>query len=165
MNVVLCGMMGCGKTTVAAALSSLYGLNTVDTDAEIVKSYGEINSIFALHGEEYFRMLEAKTVAFVAQNYKNTVISTGGGCVLRAENVNNLKKTGKIIYLRTQPETLVERVEGDTSRPLLKGGAREKIYSILAVRAPIYSAASDFTVDTDGRTPDEIAKIIMELVK
>ncbi|MGN0818055.1 MAG: shikimate kinase [Candidatus Coproplasma sp.] len=165
MNVVLCGMMGCGKTTVAAEVSSRYNLTSVDTDAEIVKEYGEINAIFSEYGEEYFRTIEAKTVAAVAKKYKNAVISTGGGCVLRAENVCNLKATGKIIYLRTQPETLIKRVEGDTSRPLLKGGAKDKIYSILSVRAPVYTAAADYIVDTDGLTPEQIATKIMELVK
>lgn len=165
MNVVLCGMMGCGKTTVAAEISSRYNLPSVDTDAEIVKKYGEINAIFAERGEEYFRSVEEQTVAEVARNYSDAVISTGGGCVLRERNVDNLKKTGKIIYLRTQPETLVKRVEGDASRPLLKGGARQKIYSILAVREKIYSAAADYIVDTDGLTPAQIAERIMELIK
>lgn len=165
MNVVLCGMMGCGKTTVAARIAARYGMTSVDTDAEIVKKHGEINAIFEKFGEEYFRTLEEEVVAEVAQTYSNAVISTGGGCVLRENNVKNLKATGKIIYLRTQPETLVARVEGDTSRPLLKGGARQKIYSILDVRAPIYAAAADFIIDTDGLTPEQIASKIMELVK
>lgn len=165
MNIVLCGMMGCGKTTVAAELSARYGMVSVDTDAEIVKKYGEINAIFEKYGEEYFRTVEEEIVAAVSKQFSNAVIATGGGCVLRESNVKNLKKTGKIIYLRTTPETLVSRVEGDTSRPLLKGGAREKIYSILAVREPVYSAAADLIVDTDGLSPEEIAEKITELVK
>lgn len=165
MNIVLCGMMGCGKTTVASALSKLYNLERVDTDELIVSRYGEINGIFAEHGEEYFRDLESGITAEVSEKYENAVISLGGGCVLRKENVDCLKKSGKIFYLRAKAETLIKRVEGDTSRPLLKGGADEKIRAILAKRASVYENAADFIIDTDELTPECIACIVWESVK
>ncbi|MDE6557991.1 MAG: shikimate kinase [Clostridia bacterium] len=160
MNIVLCGMMGCGKTTVAAALNKKYGLKVVDTDGVIVERYGEINAIFASHGEAYFRDLEAETVKEVAKNCSNAVISLGGGCVLRDENVKNLKQSGKIFYLKATAQTIIERLKGDNTRPLLAGGLEEKVNTILAARSKIYESVADFIIETDGKTPEEIAEII-----
>lgn len=162
MNIVLCGMMGCGKTTVAGELSRLTGMARADTDEEIVKRYGRIADIFAQHGEEYFRGLERQTVREISAR-SNTVIATGGGCVLDGENVANLKRGGRIIFLRTSPETLLKRLEGDTERPLLAGGAKERIAELLPARTPKYMAAADFTVDTDGLSPRAVAERILEL--
>lgn len=164
MNIVLCGMMGCGKTTVAAALS-LRGYTVVDTDAVIVERYGEIDGIFKAHGEEYFRRLESSVTAEIAETNTDAVISLGGGCVLRQINVENLKATGKIFYLRTRPETLIERLRGDKTRPLLAGGLEERVRTILAARAEIYEKCADYIIDTDGLTPEQIANKVMETVK
>lgn len=159
MNVVLCGMMGCGKTSVAAAYSALYGVTAVDTDAVIVGRFGEINAIFKEHGEQYFRDIETEVCRQTAQR-DGVIISLGGGCVLRAENVFALKRTGKIFYLRTRAETLIKRLKGDSSRPLLAGGLEERVNKILSDRASVYESAADFIIDTDGLTPEEIAKRI-----
>lgn len=163
MNIVLCGMMGCGKTTVAAELAAR-GYTVVDTDEVIVGRYGDINGIFAERGEAYFREIEAEVTAEVAKKYDGAVISLGGGCVLRAENVKNLKATGRIFYLRAAAETLIKRLKGDTSRPLLQGGLKEKVNSILSARSHIYESVADFIIDTDGLTPVGIAKIIEDTV-
>ncbi len=158
-------MMGCGKTTVARELSSLYGLPQADTDSVIVSRYGEINQIFAQKGEEYFRTVEAEVVGELAKSLRGGVISLGGGAVLRAENVQNLKETGRIVYLRTRPETLVARLLGDGTRPLLRGDLENKVNTILAARAPIYEGVADLVVETDGLTPRRIAKTIWEKIK
>ncbi|MGN0804223.1 MAG: shikimate kinase [Candidatus Coproplasma sp.] len=162
MNVVLCGMMGSGKTAVASAFADLYGVQIVDTDAVIVSRYGEINAIFANHGEEYFRNIESEVCKEVSMQYSNAVISLGGGAVLRAQNVQNLKKTGKIIYLKAKAQTIIERLQGDTTRPLLKGGLEEKVNSILANRSAIYEGVADVVIETDSLTPEQIAKVIKE---
>lgn len=155
-------MMGSGKTTVARAISKNYNLVRVDTDDEIVKQHGEINGIFARLGEEGFRDIESDVTASVAANYSGAVVSLGGGCVLRQRNVDALKKTGKIFYLKTSPETVIARVKGDTSRPLLKGDLEERVRTISAARSAVYEAAADVIIDTDDKSPEEIAKIIME---
>lgn len=165
MNIVLCGMMGSGKTTVARALHELYGLKWVDTDEQIVALHGEIGGIFAAVGEEGFRDIESAVAARVARTEKSSVISLGGGCVLRSSNVEELRRTGKIFYLRTSPETVISRIRGDNSRPLLKGNIEERVRSISAARSAAYERAADYIVDTDGRSPQELAKIIMEYVK
>lgn len=159
MNVILCGMMGCGKTTVASALEK-QGFTAVDTDALIVERFGNIDNIFSSRGEEYFRDLESDITAEVAKKYDGAVISVGGGCVLRDKNVKNLKAGGKIFYLRTKPETIISRLQGDSSRPLLKGDLSEKVNSILKNRAKIYESVADEIVDTDGLSPQDIAAII-----
>ena len=164
MNIVLIGMPASGKTTVAAALAKDLGLKVLDTDALIVEKHGEINKIFKKFGEEYFRNLESEAVKEVVEN-TNAVISTGGGCPLRKENVLALKKSGKIIFLRTSITELIRRTEGDGTRPLLKGEREERLKSLLSVRTPVYEEAADFTVDTDGLTPEEIAKKITEFIK
>lgn len=163
MNIVLCGMMGCGKTTVAAELGK-FGHTVVDTDGLIVARYGEINKIFHEHGEEYFRALESEITAEVAKTYDNAVISLGGGCVLREQNVNNLKQSGKIFYLKATPETLIERLKGDKTRPLLRGGLEERVRSVLNARAAVYESAADFVIETDGKTPRQIAELIKEKI-
>lgn len=159
MNIVLCGMMGCGKTSVAGELEKL-GFESVDTDALIVERYGNINDIFKEHGEAYFRDLEAQITAEVAKKYKNAVISLGGGCVLRDENVKNLKASGKIFYLRATARTIIKRLEGDATRPLLAGGLEEKVNSILAARSAIYESVADCIIDTDDKNCEQIAQLI-----
>lgn len=155
-------MMGSGKTTVARALNAIYNLNWVDTDDQIVGQYGAINGIFARLGEEGFRDIESAVTKRVAQSCANSVISLGGGCVLRKTNVEELKKTGVIFYLRTSPETVIKRVKGDTTRPLLHGDLEERVRTISANRAAVYEGAADYIIDTDDKSPERIAELIME---
>lgn len=163
MNIVLCGMMGSGKTTVARVLHNIYGLQWLDTDDEIVKEYGSINGLFATLGEEGFRNIESAVTKRVAQSLSHGVISVGGGCVLRAENVSALKSSGRIYYLRTSPQTVIARLKGDDTRPLLQGGLEQKVNSISAARSAIYEAVCDNIVDTDALSPEEVARQIKRL--
>ena len=159
MNIVLCGMMGCGKTVVSAELVRLTGLERVDTDEEIVKKYGRIADIFSKYGEERFREIEREVVAQISSR-SGIIIATGGGCVLSEENVRNLKRGGKIFFLQAEVSTLIKCLEGDTERPLLAGDSAQRIAQLLAVRTPIYTAAADEVVVTDGNSPAYIAKLI-----
>ena len=164
MNIVLAGMPGSGKTTVSEILSLRGGYKLVDTDSLIVEKHGEISKIFSEHGEEYFRNLETQAVE-AACALNNAVIATGGGCLLRKKNAGLFKKTGKIIYLRTRISTLLRRLEGDTSRPLLTGDRERRLKELFSARAHIYEEAADYAVDTDNHTPDEVAEKIMELIR
>ena len=164
MNLILCGMMGAGKTTVAKALAKLTGYQSYDTDAEIVKKHGNISDIFARFGEEYFRDLETQIVKELV-NEQNAIISVGGGLVLRQENVEILKKTGKIVYLRASLDTLTKRLQGDTARPLLqdeKESLQSKLTRLLHARGDIYEKAADLVLDVDDKTPQEIARQLLE---
>lgn len=164
MNIVLAGMPGSGKTTVSKLLAQLLGTRVIDTDEEIVKKYGAISDIFDKFGEECFRNLETEIVNTVCGE-SGAVISTGGGTLLRAENREAFKKSGKIVYLKTGVENLVARVGGGEGRPLLAGDAENKMRELYKKRAPVYEAAADITVQTDGVSPEDVAAQIAETVK
>jgi len=155
-NVILIGMPGSGKSTVAEVYRQKYSELVFDTDEIIEREHGEINKIFAEHGEQYFRDLETQTLKRVCAE-QDCFISVGGGCVLREENVRIMKSDGnKIVYLRTKLSTLVERLKNDTSRPLLKGDTEVRLKKLFNERSAIYERVADITVDTDGLTPEQI---------
>ena len=165
MNLILCGMMGSGKTTVSLALSKLLGWERLDTDERIASRYGNITDIFEKQGEGYFRELETQICAELSQKDR-LVISTGGGLVLRKENVELLKKNGVLVYLRAGIPTLIERLSTDKDRPLLKGeDLKKRLTFLLKERAPIYEEVSAFWVDVDDKTPEEIANEIVGQVR
>lgn len=162
MNIVLCGMMGAGKTTVGIRIADLTGMRWYDTDDLITEKYGKISSIFEFHGEEYFRELESEVVRRVAAE-DNCVISTGGGCVLRPENSAAFKQGGaKLVFLKVDIRVLFERTghTGD-ERPLLRDTTFEKMKQLLDYRTPIYEGCADITVDTDGKNVDEVAREVI----
>ena len=158
-------MMGCGKSTVGVCLAEISGRAFRDTDSEIVAHHGRIADIFERFGEEYFRDLETRTVKELAK-LDNLVIATGGGLVLRDENVKMLKESGKIVYLRAQAETLLQRLQADKERPLLQNSddLKNRVETLLKNRAPIYESAADIYVEVDGETPEEIAKEIIKRI-
>ena len=164
MNLVLCGMMGSGKTTLGKALASHMKCAWVDTDDVLVERHGNITDIFKEHGEEYFRDLETKLACELSQK-DNLVISTGGGFLLRAENVVLLQEKGNIVFLRAQIETLEARLKNDQTRPLLQGGVKEKLLQLIKVRYPLYEQAADFIVDVDEKSVEEIASEIINMIK
>ena len=167
MNVILCGMMGAGKTTVGVKIAENTCLRLCDTDGLIVEKYGKIADIFARYGEAHFRKIETEIVKMLAKE-DALVISTGGGLVLKEENVALLKEKGKIVYLRASIDTLVQRLKADGTRPLLENateGLQDRIARLVKERAPIYEQVADFMVDVDGKTPEEIAKEILQMVE
>ncbi len=164
MNIALCGMMGCGKSTVAAVIAEKYGYKLVDTDAEIEKIYGPINDIFARYGEGYFRKIEGQTIKDCLSHGDKLIISLGGGAVLSEENVAAIKNAAKLVYLRTEAENLIKRLKNSTNRPLLNGTMRDRVVQILAQREPVYEGVADKIVDTDGLDASLTAQKVMETV-
>lgn len=164
MNIVLCGMMGVGKSSVGIKISELTRRRWFDTDVMITDRHGRISDIFEYYGEPYFRSLETQITRELSVQ-DGLVISTGGGLVLKPENSELLKKNGKIVFLRASFETLLERVRADESRPLLKntGKTAEALGTLLAERTPVYEHVADHIVDTDGKTADEVAAEIVAL--
>lgn len=166
MNIVLCGMMGVGKSSTGIEVANLTGLRWVDTDSVITTRHGRISDLFEYYGEEHFRSLETEVVREIADE-DGLVISTGGGLVLKQENNALLKQKGKIFFLRASFQTLLERVRADETRPLLKDANKmsAKLEELLNERTPIYDHVADFTVDTDGKTPSEVAREIVALAR
>lgn len=165
MNIVLCGMMGVGKSSVGIRIAELTGRHWFDTDVVISDRHGRISDIFEYYGEAHFRSLETEIVRELA-GQDGLVISTGGGLVLKPENSEMLKKGGKIIFLRASFETLLGRVRADESRPLLKdtGKTAERLKSLLTERTPVYEHVADYIVNTDGKTVNEVAEEAVALL-
>ncbi len=148
-NIILCGFMGCGKTTLAKALSRELGFTLVDTDQEIVKAQGRsIADIFATDGEQYFRSLETELIKSLADSRGN-IISLGGGLAANSVNHPYLKKAGKVILLDCGIEETLKRISGDPTRPLTAGG-REDIIARYKARKPLYLSVADAVIDSSG---------------
>ena len=138
----------------------------VDTDEWIVSKFGEIDKIFAERGEPYFRDLERLGAVALTGLESETVVSVGGGFVLQKENVDCLVRVGKILYLRASKETLIKRLSGDETRPLLQGGdLAVRVEELLLQRSAVYKSVSDYSVDVDEKTPAEIADEIVGLLQ
>ena len=166
MNLILCGMMGSGKTTVGRLLAKSLQWEWADTDEYIVSRYGDISEIFEKKGVSHFRELETEAVKALTQKDR-LVISTGGGVVLKAENISLLKSKGTILYLRAKKETLAARLQGDNARPLLKTeeSLDEKLGRLLQERKEIYEGIADIILDVEEKTPQQIVEEILAGIK
>lgn len=164
-NIVLTGFMGTGKSSVGRELARRLGMRLVELDAEIEKAEGTaISEIFSRHGETYFRDRETEMARRFAAG-KNLVISTGGGIVMREENMNALREGGVIVCLSASPETILERTGTSDERPLLQvDDPAGEISVLLEKRRPFYEKA-DIMIDTDAFSPAEIAERIIDEVK
>ena len=133
-NIVLIGFMGSGKTTISKLLSKKLKREILDIDSLIEKNTAmRIKTIFKKYGEEYFRDLETKTVKSIS-NVKGKIISTGGGVIVREENIKNLKKNGIIVYLKNSFETSKKRLEGKKNRPLFMPEKINEAYKLYKKR-------------------------------
>ena len=159
-NIVLTGMPGSGKSTVGRLLD-LEGYTFVDTDEEIERRCGcSVKELIESKGEGYFRDLESKVICDVSAESRR-VISTGGGAILRAENVRALKRNGKLFFL----DASFSRLHATDSRPL--SDTREKLTRLYQERIDLYRATADVTVpdlETPGREADYILSKRMELI-
>ena len=161
-NVVLIGFMGTGKTAVGRRVAARLGCPFVDTDTLIEERAGRpIPRIFAEDGEAAFRQLEAEVVD-AAAGRDGVVIATGGGVVLRPENMARLRQTGVIVALRADPKAILARVGGSV-RPLLAGDPEGSIRRLLAERDVLYGEA-DLAVDTTALSPEDAAARVIAFV-
>ncbi|MGH7147331.1 MAG: shikimate kinase [Nitrospiraceae bacterium] len=166
MNIVLMGYRGTGKSTVGRLLAARLGREIVSTDAEIVKrAQRTIPEIVAQEGWEYFRDLESDICRELASR-DQLVIDTGGGAILRAQNVEALKKNSTVFWLTASVETIVKRIGGDNQRPSLTGTKSfvEEIQDVLRERTPKYQAAADHSIATDDRSINQLVETLLTLV-
>ena len=166
MNIVLIGYRGTGKSTLGRLLAARLGRELVSTDAEIVKRMQHtIPEIVAQQGWDYFRDLESDICRELAGRAQ-LVIDTGGGVILRAQNVEALKKNGTVFWLTASIETIAKRIGGDNQRPSLTGGKSfvDEIQDVLRERTPKYQAAADHIIVTDDRSINQLIETILTLV-
>jgi len=155
-----------GKSVVGKALEQKTGLPRFDTD-EIIssKSKMSIKEIFSIHGEEHFRNLETETLRSMSLE-EPAIIVTGGGIVLRAENMDLLRQLGTVVWLDADEATLRTRIRGLSDRPLLQtANPRAALSELLAAREPLYRRAADLRVDVSQRNPQQIAELILENIR
>jgi len=165
MNIVLTGFMGTGKTVIGKLLAKKLSWEYIDTDELIEKRENmKISEIFAIKGEPYFRKIESEIIKEVSKKDK-CVISTGGGVVLKEENMNELEKNGIIINLSASPDKIFERTSLDKSRPLLnKENPKEEIIKLLKFRAPYYDRCH-FRINTDEPDPEKNVEKILSFLR
>ena len=166
-NIILVGYMGCGKSTVGRKTARALEYQFLDTDSVIEDEEGmSIAKLFEIKGEAYFREKETELLQRLLSGPKGNIIATGGGLPMREENAALLKELGTVIYLKPKTDTLVERLSGDKTRPLLQNvNIREKVETMLAVRGPVYEAVADVVLETDGMSFYQIICNIENLVK
>lgn len=162
--VVLTGPMGSGKSTIGKVLSQKLGWNFLDTDDLIVTSHGEIPEIFVERGEDYFRNLEAATIARALDRAQQTVISLGGGAVLAEDTRKRIKRLNTV-FLTVSEEIALQRLGGGENRPVLAGNPAENWRKILQERLPLYQDAAEHEVDTSVMSPAEAAENIIARFK
>lgn len=162
-RVFLVGPRGSGKSTVAALLAArLGGWAWADADALLEARAGmTVREIFAAEGEAGFRRREAELLGELCA-YDRHVIATGGGVVLREDNRERLRRSGDVVWLSGDVDTLWSRIAGDATtaerRPALGVGGREEVAALLAVREPLYRACATHPVDTTGRPAEDVAE-------
>ncbi len=162
MNVVLIGFMGSGKTTFGKQLAQRSGFAFLDMDAEIEASAGmPIVDIFTTKGESVFRQLEHSFLLSLAEK-QQVVLSTGGGIVLREDNMKQLNQFGLIVFLSPSPDELLRRLKGDTTRPVIAGKSPKEILALYQSRLPYYQKYADMTLDGSDCSMRQLLQIIKE---
>ncbi len=161
-GIALCGFMGCGKTTVASALSKKYDLTHIDTDKFIEEKSGmTISQMFSRYGEEHFRQKEFEAISTLCQK-SDHVLALGGGAVMFSRNIEALKDSGyTLIFIDTDFDVIKKRLQSDITRPLLKSNDIEKLYQ---TRYPIYKSVCDISISATNETGEQIADIIYETI-
>ncbi len=162
MNLYLIGMMGAGKSTVGRLLAHQLGYHFFDTDDLIAQLAGQsINEIFATVGEDGFRDLETQVISELCA-YKNLVVATGGGLIIRQKNWSYLQH-GVVVWLDVAVEELYARLQEDTTRPLLRApDPLGKLNSLLSDRLKMYAQADVHIKVGKDETPNELAARILK---
>jgi shikimate kinase len=160
-SIVLIGFMGAGKSSIGRWLERRTGLWRLDTDEMVAAKYGlSIPEIFSNHGETAFRDAETETLRELSPD-RPAIIVTGGGTILRSENVALLKRLGTMVWLHGDEKTLFERA-GRRGRPLLQTeNPRQTFSELMKKRKPLYAEAADFRVDTTVLSHEQVADAIL----
>lgn len=162
-NIVLCGFMSSGKTTIGKPLARALGYNFTDTDQLLVSTFHmTIPEMFAKGGEAYFRDREYE-IAQLAASMEHTVISTGGGMMTFERNAQALARTGTIIYIHLDFNACYRRISSQKDRPLVKNNTREDFYRMYTSRIPHYKKYASFTLENHGSVKEAVTTIMQFL--
>ena len=164
-NILLIGAMGSGKSSIGKILAKRNSKKFIDIDFQIIKNQGmNISEIFEKYGEEYFRVLEKKELEKL-DNVKNYIISTGGGIILKQENINMMKKIGVIVFLDINIYTQLERVKNKKNRPLIDNdNIGSSLLDLKKYRDPIYNNICDHIIDVSNKEKNAIIKEIEKII-
>ncbi len=165
-NIFIVGAMGSGKSTIGKLLAKKLKKKFLDTDHEVeVYTNYDISTIFKKFGEELFRDKETEILNKL-KDKENLVISTGGGIILKDENINLMKAIGTIVFLDINLETQIKRVKYRKHRPLLQNSNLQiELKKLKINRDPIYNKISDYIIEVSSKDKntivDEIQKILL----
>jgi len=164
-SLALCGFMGCGKTTAGKLLAQELGFRFLDTDRMIEDRLGmTVPDIFAKHGEACFRKEERALLAELSAMQQSAVIATGGGMLVSHENAACARKFCAVVFIDVPLDTILDRLKGDQTRPLLASGSMEETAAgLYRARRPLYLSAAHFSVDGEGSVREVTEEIIMKL--
>jgi shikimate kinase len=169
-HIFLTGFMGAGKSRVGRYLAQRLNFPFVDTDKEIEQKSGKsVKAIFEEDGEPAFRLLEKETIKALSDNPLPHVISLGGGALNDAQTFQTVRQAGLVVYLKSSPESILQRVRHTDKRPLLEVNSEKnrdaallkRIKALLTQREPVYSQA-DIVIERDNMEAEEVAEYVLE---
>jgi len=165
-NIILIGPMGSGKTSTGRILAKEMRFDFLDTDEEVVKRTGvSIAYIFDVEGETGFRQREHQALMKYLDN-DNIVIATGGGIITHDKSRVIIRAHNRVVYLKTSIEQQIARTTASDKRPLLiDTDPASKLRELMLTREPLYEEISDIMIDTNERTPSEIAHEIIDRLR
>jgi shikimate kinase len=162
-RVLLVGMMGSGKSTVAPMVAQRLGWRWIDTDDEVERATGmSIAQLFETRGEESFRNEESRALAACLEMEEPSVVSVGGGAVLDEQNRHRMRSGAFVVWLRASPMTLFRRVGSIEGRPLLAGDALAVLERLEAQRDHFYDEVSEEVIDTDHMDAEQVAALVVQ---
>lgn len=168
-NIYLTGYRCTGKTTAGILLADRLGREFIDADEMLVKKVGmPVSEIVEKYGWDYFRNIESDVLESIA-DMDEKIVATGGGVVLRDKNIENMRRTGSVVWLKASAETIFKRMTEDIKTKDQRPGLSDRgpfleIEEILANRLPLYSKAMDFSFETDNLEIDKIVSMIVEKI-
>lgn len=170
LTIVLIGLMGTGKSTVARTLASHYGLDCLDTDKLVETRAGKsVRQIFSDDGEPMFRDIESDVLADCLRSPRGAVIAGAGGIVVRDSNrelINEARSSSGVlvVWLHARPEVLAVRTSKGGHRPLLDEDREGTLMRLSEERAPMYSAVADIVVDVSDRSQESVCTLLIDAI-
>lgn len=170
LTIVLVGLMGTGKSTVARTLATHYGIECLDTDKLVeVRAGKPVRQMFAEDGEDAFRDLESDVLSSCLRSPQGAVIAGAGGVVLRDENREMLNAARRdsgaiVVWLHAQPEVLSVRTAKGSHRPLLDDDREGTLVRMSQERTPLYSEVADIVVDVSDRSQESVCALLIDAI-